>query len=91
MPLEARLGKVWIGKKLVPFAAGLIVGEALTQLAHVGEAELSLLLRREEAAAVDAPGRTAWLEQAALGRIGSIGLRHASSLSRIACGQTRDL
>ncbi|MCA9568478.1 MAG: OPT/YSL family transporter [Myxococcales bacterium] len=32
MVLEARLGRVFIGRKLVPFAAGLIVGEALTQL-----------------------------------------------------------
>ncbi len=32
MALEARLGRVFIGRTLVPFAAGLIVGEALTQL-----------------------------------------------------------
>ncbi|MCP4805269.1 MAG: peptide transporter [Proteobacteria bacterium] len=32
MGLEKSKGKVFIGKKLVPFAAGLIVGEALTQL-----------------------------------------------------------
>lgn len=32
MFLEKTQGKVFIGKKLVPFAAGLIVGEALTQL-----------------------------------------------------------
>jgi putative OPT family oligopeptide transporter len=30
--LENRYGRAWIGSKLVPFAAGLIVGEALTQL-----------------------------------------------------------
>ena len=33
MGLEKFKGRVFIGKKLVPFAAGLIVGEALTQLA----------------------------------------------------------
>lgn len=33
MGLEKWKGRVFIGKKLVPFAAGLIVGEALTQLA----------------------------------------------------------
>ena len=33
MGLEKWQGRVFIGKKLVPFAAGLIVGEALTQLA----------------------------------------------------------
>ena len=32
MGLERARGKMFIGKKLVPFAAGLIVGEALTQL-----------------------------------------------------------
>ena len=32
MALERRYGSVFIGRKLVPFAAGLIVGEALTQL-----------------------------------------------------------
>ena len=33
MGLEKTQGRVFVGKKLVPFAAGLIVGEALTQLA----------------------------------------------------------
>ena len=33
MGLERSLGRGFIGAKLVPFAAGLIVGEALTQLA----------------------------------------------------------
>ena len=33
MGLERFKGRAFIGKKLVPFAAGLIVGEALTQLA----------------------------------------------------------
>ena len=33
MGLERSQGRAFIGKKLVPFAAGLIVGEALTQLA----------------------------------------------------------
>jgi len=33
MGLERLYGGEWIGKRLVPFAAGLIVGEALTQLA----------------------------------------------------------
>lgn len=32
MQLEASRGRVFVGSKLVPFAAGLIVGEALTQL-----------------------------------------------------------
>lgn len=32
MGLERRMGRSWIGKKLVPFAAGLIIGEALTSL-----------------------------------------------------------
>ncbi len=32
MALEGRYGRRWIGSKLVPLAAGLIVGEALTQL-----------------------------------------------------------
>ena len=32
MQLEKRYGGLWVGKRLVPFAAGLIVGEALTQL-----------------------------------------------------------
>ena len=32
MGLEASLGRAFVGRKLVPFAAGLIVGEALTQL-----------------------------------------------------------
>ncbi len=32
MGLEARFGRRWIGQKLIPVAAGLIVGEALTQL-----------------------------------------------------------
>lgn len=32
MGLERRLGRVWIGRRLVPLAAGLIVGEALTQI-----------------------------------------------------------
>jgi putative OPT family oligopeptide transporter len=34
MWLEDALGRGFIGSKLVPLAAGLIVGEALTQLAH---------------------------------------------------------
>ncbi len=33
MGLQAQFGPQWIGKRLVPAAAGLIVGEALTQLA----------------------------------------------------------
>ena len=33
MALQKYMGRAFIGKKLVPFAAGLIVGEALTQLA----------------------------------------------------------
>lgn len=33
MGLERKFGRAWIGKVLVPLAAGLIVGEALTQLA----------------------------------------------------------
>jgi len=33
MGLEKTQGRAFTGKKLVPFAAGLIVGEALTQLA----------------------------------------------------------
>lgn len=36
MALERRLGTSFIGRRLVPFAAGLIVGEALTQLAWIG-------------------------------------------------------
>ena len=32
MVLKARLGARWFGTRLVPIAAGLIVGEALTQL-----------------------------------------------------------
>ncbi|MBX3270916.1 MAG: OPT/YSL family transporter [Sandaracinaceae bacterium] len=35
MALEAKLGKRWIGDTLVPIAAGLIIGEALTSLTVV--------------------------------------------------------
>jgi putative OPT family oligopeptide transporter len=35
MGLERVYGRVFIGRKLVPFAAGLIVGEALTQLVWI--------------------------------------------------------
>jgi uncharacterized oligopeptide transporter (OPT) family protein len=35
MGLETKYGRSFIGKKLVPFAAGLIVGEALTMLTKV--------------------------------------------------------
>lgn len=35
MGLEARWGSAFIGRRLVPFAAGLIVGEAITQLGFV--------------------------------------------------------